>query len=57
MSGRFTAPVTPGQTLVVSVWLDGDGSARFRTARPDGAVVLDRGRLRYRDPAVAAQAP
>lgn len=48
MSGRFTAPVTPGQTLVVSVWRDGAGSARFRTERPDGTVVIDRGRLRYR---------
>jgi acyl dehydratase len=48
MSGRFTAPVTPGETLVVSVWRDGDGSARFRTARPDGTVVIDRGRVRYR---------
>jgi acyl dehydratase len=48
MSGRFTAPVVPGQTLAVSVWRDGDGSARFRTARPDGTVVIDRGRLRYR---------
>jgi acyl dehydratase len=48
MSGRFTAPVIPGQTLVVSVWRDGEGSARFRTARPDGTVVIDRGRLRYR---------
>ncbi len=48
MSGRFTAPVTPGETLVVSVWRDGDGSARFRTARPDGTVVIDRGGVRYR---------
>src|SRR6185312_6825268 len=25
MSGRFTAPVLPGDTLVVSIWLDGAG--------------------------------
>ena len=50
MSGRFTAPVTPGETLAVSVWRDGDGSARYRTARPDGTVVIDRGRVRYGAP-------
>src|SRR5579864_1442530 len=48
MSGRFTRPVLPGETLVVSVWRD-DGGARFQTAKQDGTVVIDRGRMRVRD--------
>ncbi|MGW3892442.1 MaoC/PaaZ C-terminal domain-containing protein [Micromonospora chokoriensis] len=48
MSGRFTAPVTPGDSLVVSIWRGADGTASFRTARGDGTVVIDRGRFRYR---------
>jgi len=53
MSGRFTAPVVPGDALVISIWLaGGDGqadanTARFRTAREDGTVVIDRGRVRF----------
>ena len=45
MSGRFSRPVFPGETLTVSIWRDGDGSALFQTANQDGAVVIDRGRL------------
>jgi acyl dehydratase len=48
MSGRFTRPVLPGQELVVSIWGDGPGAALFRTATDDGAVVIDRGRVRFR---------
>jgi acyl dehydratase len=48
MGGRFSAPVLPGETLVISVWADGDGSAQFQTAKEDGTVVIDRGRVRYR---------
>jgi acyl dehydratase len=47
MGGRFSAPVLPGETLVVSIWTDGDGSAAFQTAKQDGTVVIDRGRARY----------
>jgi acyl dehydratase len=47
MSGRFTHPVYPGETLVVSIWLDGDGAALFQTATQDGPVVIDRGLLRF----------
>jgi len=47
MSGRFTHPVYPGETLVVSIWLDGEGSALFQTATQDGPVVIDRGELRF----------
>jgi acyl dehydratase len=43
MSGRFTNPVYPGDTLVVSIWTRPGGGC-FRTARWDGAVVVDRGR-------------
>jgi acyl dehydratase len=52
MSGRFTAPVLPGDTLVVSIWLNGaegqaGSTALFRTAREDGSVVIDRGRVAF----------
>lgn len=52
MSGRFTRPVLPGDSLEVSIWLPGrgDDTALFQTATGDGAVVIDRGRLRYRPP-------
>jgi acyl dehydratase len=47
MSGRFTAPVTPGETLATEVWRDGEhgGATRafFRVRSSGGAVVLDRG--------------
>jgi acyl dehydratase len=49
MSGRFSRPVLPGEPLTVSIWLQDDGeTALFQTTRTDGAVVIDRGRLRYR---------
>jgi acyl dehydratase len=57
MSGRFSRPVLPGEALVVSVWLD-DGGAVFQTAKEDGTVVIDRGRMRVREPATQlGQAP
>lgn len=55
MSGRFSHPVLPGESLVVSIWLpanDGE-AALFQTATEDGTVVIDRGRLRYRPPATS----
>jgi acyl dehydratase len=56
MSGRFSHPVFPGESLVVSMWLAGDGTdgALFQTATENGTVVIDRGRLRFR-PAAAAR--
>jgi acyl dehydratase len=51
MSGRFSAPVLPGDSLVVSIWRSGGGDdAVFRTAREDGTVVIDRGRAQLRPP-------
>jgi acyl dehydratase len=48
MGGRFSAPVLPGESLVVSIWRGSDGAASFQTAKEDGTVVIDRGRARYR---------
>src|SRR5262245_21076922 len=54
MSGRFTQPVFPGDRLTVSIWVadganaDGDGTAQFQTAIQNGAVVIDRGLMRFR---------
>lgn len=57
MSGRFTAPVTPGDSLVVSTWRGAGGAASFQAAKEDGTVVIDRGRLRYRlEPGLPADA-
>jgi len=41
MRGRFTAPVYPGQQLIVSIWRTESGGL-FRTSTEEG-VVLDRG--------------
>jgi acyl dehydratase len=43
MSGRFSSPVFPGESLTVSMWADGP-AVLFRTAKDDGTVVIDRGR-------------
>jgi acyl dehydratase len=55
MSGRFTRPVFPGDTLTVSIWLDDDaeGVARFQTSAEDGSIVIDRGIMRF-GPAASA---
>ena len=50
MSGRFTGPVLPGDSLTVRVWLEGTDTALFQTTRQDGTVVIDRGRLQVRMP-------
>jgi acyl dehydratase len=50
MSGRFSRPVLPGEALTVSIWQqDGSGTSLFQTTRPDGTVVIDRGRLQVRE--------
>ena len=48
MSGRFSRPVLPGESLVVSIWVSEGGTAQFQTAKEDGTVVIDRGSLRFR---------
>jgi acyl dehydratase len=49
MSGRFSRPVLPGESLTVSVWRqDGSDTALFQTTKDDGTVVIDRGRMRVR---------
>jgi acyl dehydratase len=55
MSGRFSRPVLPGASLVVSIWADGE-TAVFQTAKEDGTVVIDRGRMTVREPAKLATA-
>lgn len=47
MEGRFSAPVYPGEDLLVSIWRTTDGEALFTTATPNGGRVLDQGRVRY----------
>jgi acyl dehydratase len=48
MCGRFSRPVLPGESLVVSIWVGDEGSAQFQTAKEDGTVVIDRGAARFR---------
>jgi acyl dehydratase len=48
MSGRFSKPVLPGESLVVSIWSGDDGTAQFQTAKEDGTVVIDRGTVQFR---------
>ncbi len=56
MSGRFSRPVYPGESLVISIWLDG-AQALFQTATENGTVVIDRGRLQFRPEAAEAAPP
>jgi acyl dehydratase len=54
MSGRFTRPVLPGEPLTISIWREeGSDTALFQTARADGEVVIDRGRVQIRQPGEA----
>jgi acyl dehydratase len=46
MQARFTKPVIPGDSLVVSMWKEAEG-AMFQTATGDGTVVLDHGRFTF----------
>jgi hypothetical protein len=48
MAGRFSRPVLPGESLVVSIWTGEDGMAQFQTAKEDGTVVIDRGIVQFR---------
>jgi acyl dehydratase len=54
MSGRFTRPVLPGEPVTISIWRqEGSDTALFQTARADGEVVIDRGRVQIRRPGEA----
>jgi acyl dehydratase len=46
MTGRFSAPVLPGQELTVHIWAE-DGDALFQVLADDNAVVIDHGRCSY----------
>ncbi|MFI0352261.1 MaoC/PaaZ C-terminal domain-containing protein [Actinomadura sp. 9N407] len=50
VSGRFSSPVFPGESLTVSGWTDEDdrNAVSFRTTKDDGTVVIDHGRLTLR---------
>ena len=49
VSGRFTNPVLPGDTLTVSTWGSSDGDVAFRTTTDDGTTVIDDGWCRVAD--------
>jgi acyl dehydratase len=46
MEARFSRPVFPGESLTVSMWVDGN-EALFRTETQPGQIVLDGGRFRF----------
>lgn len=46
IEGRFSAPVFPGESLTVRVWVIGDGEAVFTTAVED-RTVIDQGLVRF----------
>ncbi len=46
MYGRFSRPTYPGDTLNVSMWVDGS-TARFRTQNQNGQTVIDAGRFEF----------
>ncbi|MFJ9173795.1 MaoC/PaaZ C-terminal domain-containing protein [Streptomyces sp. NPDC102360] len=48
ITGRFTRPVMPGETLTVSIWSE-DDSHYFRTTDSEGNVLLDRGMATLRE--------
>jgi acyl dehydratase len=46
MDARFSKPVMPGDTLTISMWVDGN-EAIFQTATQNGEVVIDAGLCRF----------
>lgn len=46
MLGRFSRPVIPGDTLTISMWVDGK-SALFRTSNQHNIVVIDQGQFTF----------
>lgn len=47
MEGRFSSPVLPGDELTVRIWVAGEGTAVFHTAKQDGTIVIAGGALHY----------
>lgn len=46
MDGRFSKPVLPGDTLTISMWVDGS-ECTFQTKNQDGDVVIDQGKMTF----------
>ena len=46
MSVRFSKPVLPGDTLTVSMWVEGD-EALFQTRTQNDEVVIDQGKFTF----------
>ena len=46
MNARFSKPVYPGDTLTISMWVDGN-EALFRTTNQNDEVVIDQGVFRF----------
>lgn len=46
MDGRFSKPVMPGDSLTVSMWVDGNACV-FQTKNQNGEVVLDQGHMTF----------
>ncbi len=46
MNSRFSKPVMPGDTLTVSMWVDGQ-QALFKTENQHGDTVIDQGLFRF----------
>lgn len=46
ISGRFSAPVYPGDELSVSIWEADIGEAQFQVMRGDGTIAIDGGTFR-----------
>ncbi|MEY2476039.1 MAG: hypothetical protein QOG87_1354 [Actinomycetota bacterium] len=46
MDARFSKPVMPGDTLTISMWVDGN-EAVFRTETQNGEIVIDNGLCRF----------
>jgi acyl dehydratase len=47
MEARFSSPVLPGDDLTVRIWVVGEGTAVFNTAKQDGTIVIAGGGLHY----------
>ena len=47
MNSRFSKPVMPGDTLTISMWVDGD-TALFLTTNQNGEKVIDQGVFKFK---------